>query len=550
VSVPIVAVRRPTSILWLAPGAVPAAVFLAILSMTVAAVGDAAWGLLAAEQKVLGLSDSLTHLTVADPSDLGAVRHQLISWWAPGAQAVVYGLLSRGLSLGHAVKATTLAAWAIGMFGWGVYFAAALRERWLLPWLIGCMALFRMSHYSGFIFMGGETFFWAAVPLLMLANIWAIAARDRFRHAKAFIAGAVTMASVILKYSAGPLAVSVGAAWMWSWARGRVTAPRAAAWGAGALVGLLCAWGAGLGDTVMGPTPASELCSTPRAAVVMWAIGGPLMALSDAEAALSTGARLAGWPTPGREAIGYLALVLTVIFAAWAVRCWPTIRTTLAGDGSPLREAALFLGVSAAVVVSLSLAFMLLRGACISFEGRLQQYGAYMLLPVFAEALWASFRQAGRAGKGLSVVLVALTLIFPTAYGLTALLDKAAVRVPQTRTAVGSSGLRFDWAVGGAGAETVEQELLASPGVRSALFATTDPNVALMFPRQRAILLDATASPQAQYHRGGWTGAVVLFIPPDGRQRVDAIKVSFVDVADWMRIELRSLPQAEIWLGR
>ncbi len=112
-------------------------------------------------------------LSTTDPDALDHDRPELISWWPPGQQAAVYALRVAGLSLGHAVKALVIAAWLVGMSSWALYFLLAAGDRRMAFALIAAFALLGASHRMGMTHTGGETIYWAGVPLAVVAALGA-----------------------------------------------------------------------------------------------------------------------------------------------------------------------------------------------------------------------------------------------------------------------------------------------------------------------------------------------------------------------------------------
>ncbi|HEU5321285.1 MAG TPA: hypothetical protein VFX28_10805, partial [Methylomirabilota bacterium] len=403
---------------------------VAELRLSPAIEPDAAWGLAAAEQRLEGRNASLAAVTVVDAgADLGAGREveHSISWWAPGQQGVAYALRRAGLPLGTAVKGIVLVSWLIGIAGWSLYFLLALADRALLPWVIGAFALFRMGHYSAYVYLGGETLLWGVFPWIALLNLWAChLPRRGAAVAAALAAGALTVQLVVLKHSAALLVAALGLWWMVTALRTGGERLRAAAWLLGLGLGMAALSVSGILALLTGATPASAgYCSNPPLEVFAWALGGWLVALSDLAAATETLARNLGAAAPS-GLIAALAGGLGALALAWLPSWWRA-----GSEDRPWAPASRRLALAVIAVVAGGVLGLQLRGACISFEGRHFQYGAFLALPHLAMAAREALASSRGPARSLGAMALAVLLGFPAAYGLTALVDKAWVCMPR-----------------------------------------------------------------------------------------------------------------------
>lgn len=518
---------------------------VAQLRLTPAVEPDAAWGLLAAEQRLEGRSPSLAAVTVAD-LDTGRDTAHSISWWAPGQQRVVYALRQAGLPLGTAVKGIVLASWLIGIAGWSLYFFLALEERGLLPWVIGAFALFRMGHYSGYVYLGGETLLWGVFPWIVVLNLRAAHSPRRAGGAAAsLVAGAVTVSLVVLKHSAALLVVALALWWMMAALRAVGKRGRAAAWLAGAGFGVAVLSATGILALLTGATPASAgYCSNPPLEVAAWALGGWLVGLSDLAAAIETLARI-GFAAPMPSGLiagvsGGLGIAGLVWLLFQGRRPDPAER--------PVAEASRRLALVTILVISGGLLVLQARGACISFEGRHYQYGSFLALPLVVAAAREALASPRWRTRSLAAAALAMLVGFPAAYGLTALVDKACLRMPQRAAAVGQDGLRRDWLPPGASAAELDAALARRAGASPWLLATPLSTVALAYPRARLLILSSGEETQIS---GRPDGTLVMLLPAGaGQAEAQRLRHRFRDVLGWERIPLPAPGGPGVWIAR
>lgn len=531
---------------WVFAAAAVLGVGMAQLRLTPAVEPDAAWGLLASEQLLEGRTASLAAVTVAEAGgDLGRDTVHSISWWAPGQQMVAHALRQTGLPLGSTVKGMVLAAWALGIAGWALYFSLALKDRGLLPWLIGAFALFRMGHYSGYVYLGGETLLWGVFPWIALLNLWAAhLPRQAAGAAAALTAGILSVPLVVFKYSAALLVVALALWWLLTALRPGGERWRAAAWLAGAGLGVAALAATGvLALMTGGATPAAAgYCSNPRLEVAAWAFGGWLVGASDLAAAIETFARLAFAAPAPSTLIALLAGGLGIVGLVWLL----SFLARTGEAGRPMTEGAWRLALATMAVTAGGLFVLQGRGACISFEGRHYQYGAFLALPLVATAARAALASRRWRTRAPGAAMAALLVGFPAVYGLTALVDKAWVRMPERAAAGGQDGLRRDWLPRGANAAELDAAVARAAGTSPWLLATPLSTVALSYPRERLLIL-----PPGEDGITGRPEAPVLMLLPAGTGEAEAARMRrrFRDVGPWARIPVPSFPEPGAWVA-
>jgi hypothetical protein len=523
---------------WFLACAVCVAVTGAVLTIVPALEPDAAWGVLASEQVLRGSSDSLLAVTVsAGPS--GAPVSQTITWWAPGQQYMVHALRRAGLSPGTSIRTIVAFAWLAGVALWARYFLVVLGDSRSAALLIVAFVLFRMSHYSAFIYQGGETLLWALFPAVVLLNVAALD-RTRVRPDGLAALGAGVAASVIVlvKYSAALLAGGIAVSWFVTGLRDSKGVRAAAWWIAGAGTGALAIAWAGLARALSGPTPATAYCVNEPVATVALGIMGPLMSASDAVAALETAMRLTGKSAPSSALLIGAALALAAVLAFWIVSSPRAFHISFV-DATAHRAAALLIATSVTGVVALGLIALRLRGGCISLEGRHQQYGAFLLLPFLVAGIRVTGRQL--VPRAAAVLCVVAFVGFPALYGAAALIDKRFVRWPALAAAVGPDGIRWDWAGPAAG----EVATAISDRGADALLVTTNAATAAAFPDHRLLIAPPPAAPQYT------SAADVLLVEPVGQPKEFSavIRSMFPSVRSWRQIPLPETAAVRLFLS-
>jgi hypothetical protein len=472
---------------------------------------DASLGLFAAEQRLRGTTSSLTEIVLADPAAPSRDRAYPITWWsgssggaippgvlmiAPGHQALVYTARRAGLSLGMAVIAVNLIAWSIGLAAWGAYFMTVSASRPAAWATLSAFALFRASHNSSYIYLGGETVLWAAVPVVALLNLAAMRAGSA---ALAPIAAGAAVMLVMLKPSAALLVAAIGLWWALESFRQRTSLVRVVAWGSGATLVWVSGYLAGALPIVPAAAVANaNLCVPDPPAVVAWATGGWLMGLSDAAAAVESGGRAFSWlqGSAGVSALLWLppraAAAISVVLAVAFGGLWLSARQAT-GPDRERHAAARQLVVVVIVVVTVGIALLQMRGACVSFEGRHHQYGSFLALPFVVSLLIDRLSGGDRLSRRLAAAVAIVLVALPALYGAAALIDKALVRMPQRQSTVGADGLRRDWLPPGASAHDVDEAMREALGER--MLAFSGPTPALAYVERRQLLAWTTPVP-------------------------------------------------------
>ena len=104
---------------------------------------DPSYGLLAAQQRLSGVSPSIFTLVEVDAAQITQVSAQPVSWWAPGYQAIPYALRFDTFNWGVALNLTLGVVLVIGSIGSFIYFAQVLGSACLALWLSAAVGLTR-----------------------------------------------------------------------------------------------------------------------------------------------------------------------------------------------------------------------------------------------------------------------------------------------------------------------------------------------------------------------------------------------------------------------
>ena len=512
------------------------------------AVGPDPWrGLLAVEQNLQGRSSSLSEDIVADRHDLARDRADEILWWPPGQQNVIYLLRRSGLSIGDALKTVVLATTLVGAIAWSFYFHLVLGRRALTSALIALFVWHRAAHASAFIYHGGEAFMWALTPVAVVLYLVAWRTPGLRAGAWSFVAGSVCGLLIFFKYAA--LIVDVGflAAGLLLARRTRGGWATLAAWSAG-LVLASATWFVASGARWPEATPATALTEPRVFAILAWTAAGPLMALGDVYETAVLVRHVLGLATQVIDTIVPLSLGAAALFIAW----WVTRRRGLPQMPiSPTARNARTLAVSVAMTTSLLLAVLMLRGGVISYEGRYQQYGAFLLLPFLAETLVWSVSGGRRSWRVIPALACGGAFVVgPAVYGAGLLAHESIRWAPAVAAGIGPTGVRLDWATT-MGASAFVDEVQRLLRATSTLLVTTSPEISLTFPQRRVLFVLDRADAERERIRGRPDGGVLLIAPPwTSREDVEIAKTLLVDIHQWTKIALTSAPDTHVWRGQ
>jgi hypothetical protein len=497
---------------------------------------DPSWGILAAEQHLLGKSPGIRSMTFPDAQDLTRDKTAVLTWWSPGYQAIPYAFRSLSLSWGGSIRLTVFLTWLIGAAAWVVYFRIVMPSRKWLPWLALCFFCFPSSHGDASLYTGGERLLWCAVPVVLIQNLLVAATLRRGVLLWALLVGAISCSLFLLKYSAGLLVAGWGCAWLWCMARGHVPRARGVAWWLGVGVTGLVLNQLGFPG---GATPGSPSgWSDNPGHILLWVFEAWPLAI------VNLGV------LDGRYWFG-LALLLLLALSWLLARRSPALddpeRSTLPAFGR--RFAVCGLGS-----VCVLLLVIRLRGGDIDDDSRHFRIAVLPLLPF----LFSGFvNLARRQEVTAKVVGWACLLVFfaaPALEGAKNGVKAALIRGPRVTGLVSAQGIRLDRLGANADAKSLYEEIRAICGSRATLFYVTSPELGLALAQERLLVVPQFVPPEqlkrARYY-GVPAGGVALLLPRhfERNGKASAIRDSFQDVVGWRRAELSHAPEWSLWLG-
>jgi hypothetical protein len=282
------------------------------------------------------------------------------------------------------------------------------------------------------------------------------------------------------------------------------------------------------------------------------------MGLTDMAAIVDSFLRRSALGSETEYTVVAASAVLGLLFIAWLIVSRRPIVADVTRAGSTPGHARR-LAVAMAAVVAAGLFVLMMRGGCVSLEGRHQQYGAFLLMPLVADLFASEARSRRRAVRVLTIVCAAVLFGAPTIYGASALADKLLVRTPRLRSAIGPDGVRIDGVAGPDGLTAFYQEVKAQPDFTGALLVTRTLEMPILFSDARVLILpgDEVDLPWRQRERplidlsGRPGGAVALLLSRSVEEEEGpAIRKAFRDVQEWKRTTLTSTPNMTLWFGR
>ena len=500
-----------------------------------------------------------TVLTSVDPQDLSQDRHSPITWW-PASYGAIPALVDQSaaviganLNSGEVIQWTTFIGWVLGIFFWFWFFKLVCPPK-ALPWIFLCFLTARYSHANFYLYDGGEFFYWAFFPAILLLNYKA-AVSDKSKLISVYLAagaGAMTPMLVLLKYSAGLSCVGFGVGWLWLIYTGRVSKRAFINWciNAGVISGFIF-W---LGMIPEGnPTQVdSPIQWTP----LLWIPGAWLFAMTDLGTLLNK-FTLDLLPPMGSHhdgSEGWLFLPAALL-VWWILRKYSPPSPKEKSITSNIEQARPLL-IGHLLGFSIVLVVFLVRGSAIHMDTRFLRPAAIAILPLLLPALWNTCAASSLRIRVPAVFLLATFTLIPSLYGVAALGHKTFIRSQYAERLTDSNGLRHD--------------LLSRTGDAAAFFeqlnkqTTSDDVIYLLEPtmgiplKERRLFIEEHAHLRtketlaSRSYRGKPAGTLYIPLPKrlveDGR--AEAIKNSFRDITDWSKSTIESQPDWILLLGR
>lgn len=457
---------------------------------------DPAYGLLVRASMMRGAA--WNHMTEPDPHDISRDVSYFYAVWSPGQYAVPGALADLGLTLGHAIAATSIAASLAGLFGW-FWLWRRLGFDPGVSWLCTLVvAASRTFNYSFLAYTGSDELAFAAFPLLA-GTLFALRGR-RLGIALVPVAMAVgfycknSMLIYVGAWVAG-LAVAAALRRQWSWAAMAVAAAAASA----AIIDV--------GYVRRGWSPVSyEPQASALVATYLLPVAMPLLSATSADDVLS---RLFAFP--GREGFAYKqsAIFLTPIVAATLAVAWHALRARRRDEARMV-----VLGATGATVAAFIALYATGSGASLDLSRHYLIPGR-LLLPLLMAQAW---QWPGRMWRVALAVLLAVS----AAYGMGSFASNWKRHFDRREAVSGTTG--------------IVHLPLSAPMVaflhdldrqlpEGALVALSAPQQALEFSRTRVLPTSAVNIATDALGDQPWAGRVATLVVVAERAGMDDAKV-------------------------
>ena len=516
---------------------------------------DIATYTLASEQFKAGLTTEPDLLLSVDPQNLSQWRKSKLTWWPRSYGAIprraqkIAATLGFDFDLGQTIRWIVVCGWILAILLWSWFFHLSTSST-ALPWMIVVLLCTRYSHSNGYLFDGGEFFYWAIFPAVLLVNIAALKTRDSHQTTitLAVLAGLLTPGLVLLKYSAGLSSIGFAAAWIWVVYRKHSLQLRLFYWaiGAGISTGLIV----GLGMLPAGnPT---QIDSPVQWTPLLWATGAWLFAMTDLGTLLEkfTGDLLPamGTHSDGSEGWLFLPLAFLVLLILRPENGKSADRAT-----HPLKKQFVIIHLFGFSIV---LAGLLVRGSAIHLDTRFLRPAAIAVMPWVIPPLISRCRNGLTGPIRISAFALAVILVLiPCLYGVLSLGHKTFVRSQVAAARTGPKGLRHDLLSDTGNAKAFFHELNRQCGEQDMIFIT-DPALGIPLSAKRLFTeehahLRTQEELQRRTYKGYPPGKLLLPLPQwmvtDGRATI--IQNSFRDVEHWTTNKLDSQPDWVLFIG-
>ena len=505
---------------------------------------DPSYGLLAAQQRLSGVSPSIFTLVEVDAAQITQVSAQPVSWWAPGYQAIPYALRFDTFNWGVALNLTLGVVLVIGSIGWFIYFAQVLGSAGLALWLSAAVGLTRFRWTMVLTYDGGDQLIWGASPWVLITAAAALRLTQKGASTRAAVlsglSGAMGASLFALKYSGIFVAIGVGAVFSMICLRHRY-------W-----MTILLAGASFLGVILIlgppqGPNPANTL--DPEMAGILRALAGfglPAIGVTDLDRLL--GVVLAKTSLSGASALIGTGLSLGILFGVVAyVR--GNSRPLIRGD-----RVLIELAIGGVIVDFLILFLLNLKGANVGLAARFGRVSGFLLLPLLV-AVWQGMlhenRSIWRAFAALGILAI---LILPMLLGTARQLPNIIDRLDHGASVTDVDGIVNVHLTPGTDVHAFYAEV-ESTAPNSVLY-TIYPQMAFPLARRPLILVEAeeletpaTLSKRRYYGRPADGVALLLPVTFEHNGKLEAIQASFVDIPQFVRHELPVDPKWALWVG-
>ncbi|MBA63507.1 MAG: hypothetical protein CMJ76_14210 [Planctomycetaceae bacterium] len=499
-----------------------------------------------------------TILTSVDPRNLSQNRNSPITWWPESYGAIpeiveqLAAIIGNHLDIGQVIQWTTFIGWILGITLWFLFFRLVCPAT-ALPWIFLCFLTARYSHVNFYLYDGGEFFYWALFPAVLLLNCKAVLT-DQSKLSSTYLAagaGTVTPLLVLIKYSAGLSSVGFGAGWLWLIYSGYVSKRSFLSWcvNAGMIAGFIF-W---LGLIPEGnPT---QIDSPIQWTPLLWIPGAWLFAMTDL-GTLFNKFTLDILPAMGSHEDGSEGW----LFIPFALLLWWVLKNHFSQRAKD-KSAELKIKRTKPLLIghllgfSLMLLVFLVRGSAIHMDTRFLRPAAIALLPLILMALWS----AGKSSRlqiriSAQLLLVSFALI-PSLYGIASLGDKTFIRSRYADALTDSNGLRHDL-LSKTGDGAAFFEMLEKMTTAKDVIYIIEPTMGIPLKKRRLFIeehahLRSRTSLASRNYRGTPAGNLFIPLPKQmvNQGKADAIKRSFQDISNWKVSVMQSQPDWILLIG-
>lgn len=523
---------------------------------------DSRRGLLSAMQYEQSLVPNIVQLASADPHNLLQTHFEPEAWRSPGYQAIPWLFRQFGMSWGHAVRASILLFFFMGVVAWCACYRLVVKDTWAVVGFALALMLSPIMVDSLKVYDSGDLLLFGFVPVLILLNILTLRQRSKLAaHAFAAAGGLLSTTIFFFKYSGIFIGIGVGVAWLLICFFQREHRRIFISWLIGAVSGIAAILATGY---PWGPTPTSSIGAGIKWRDGILAFGAWPLSMTDSAESISRIGTFAGisefemrtvWcPAMGLVFCGILVWLLRremtdtfMAFRGAVKRCsldawWPHMLMTI-----PF------------LTDTLSYAAIIFCGGSVEVCARLARLSGLLAFPILFVMVW---RYALASTPAVRVVCMALLALFIASgpFMGTLRVARLAVSIPSAyRSATEQSlGIRIE-GVGSNLREQAEfyQELRTHmPSTETVLFVTA-PEHLLEIPRQRHILvyvMEQYNSPEqlaALRFSGRPLYGVAMLLPQELEKdgRAVALQKAFADVREWKSVRFRSDPRWTLWLS-
>ena len=517
--------------------------FLLVICTPKSISWDPSYGLLAAQQKLAGVSPSIFTLVEVDPLQISQVSATPVPYWAPGYQLIPYALRLGVFDWGVALDLTLGLVLVAGAIGWLLYFAQILGSTGLALWLSAVVALTRFRWTMPLTYDGGDQLIWGASPWLFMIATAALQLAQRRLTGRAALLSAVagaTGASLFgLKYTGIFVAIGAAAAFCLVCIRRRQWQMIFSAGGGFFAVIAVILWaGFPQASTAIASEHGQMNIFPALASLGLLAIG-----VTDLY-------RIIEAIIPGKLTTPFIGLGLNLIMLIGLAMFYHSRSATLFKGDYALAQ----LAIGAIIADVLILFLVVLDGGNVGLSGRLARVSGLLLLPILVVIWHAMVHDHCRIWRAFAIIGALVLLILPTTFATARQLPNLIYRLTHAESVTDADGVVNLHLTPGTDVQAFYAKIaLIAP---NSVLYTIYPQMAFPLPRMPLILVEAEemetpATLLRRRYYGRPQGGVALLLPVtfEHNGKLEAIQASFLDIHEFVRHELPADPKWALWVG-